>query len=275
MPALIPTDDPDEESIMHLHIISRADAKRVGLKYYFTGKPCKHGHFSERKTVNGDCYECFASKMSQYRDVIFSAIAGVSVEDFKAKKAEKKLAAVAGLSHPMYVSRADAIARGGTVFFNAIPCKHGHVSNRYVSTGACVECNGIESRIAWRVAYAKNNRESINRNCRRWSSKNKEKINANVRNRRSRVRHNGGWHTADDIAVILHWQKCLCVACGCDISEDYQVDHIIPLALGGSNDPCNLQILCPTCNKRKGAKHPDVWMAELENEKKANRESNS
>lgn len=26
--------------------------------YYFTGKPCKHGHISKRQTVNGACYEC-------------------------------------------------------------------------------------------------------------------------------------------------------------------------------------------------------------------------
>lgn len=41
-------------------IISRKDAKKIGLKRYFTGKPCKHGHLSERKTVNGGCVLCSA-----------------------------------------------------------------------------------------------------------------------------------------------------------------------------------------------------------------------
>lgn len=43
--------------------ISRAEAQRQGLKRYFTGKPCKHGHVSKRVTVNGDCYECLKLRM--------------------------------------------------------------------------------------------------------------------------------------------------------------------------------------------------------------------
>ena len=41
-------------------IISRKDAKKICLKRYFTGKPCEHGHLSERKTVNGSCVLCSA-----------------------------------------------------------------------------------------------------------------------------------------------------------------------------------------------------------------------
>lgn len=40
-----------------MQIIGRADAKALGLKRYFTGKPCKHGHIAER-FVSGPCVEC-------------------------------------------------------------------------------------------------------------------------------------------------------------------------------------------------------------------------
>lgn len=36
---------------------TRAEAKSIGAKYYFTGAPCKHGHIALRKT-KGACVEC-------------------------------------------------------------------------------------------------------------------------------------------------------------------------------------------------------------------------
>jgi 5-methylcytosine-specific restriction endonuclease McrA len=33
----------------------------------------------------------------------------------------------------------------------------------------------------------------------------------------------------------------------------------MPLARGGSNWISNIALACPTCNKRKGAKHPIDW----------------
>lgn len=38
--------------------ISRKEAKKQGLNRYFTGKPCKHGHVSERYTKNCSCVAC-------------------------------------------------------------------------------------------------------------------------------------------------------------------------------------------------------------------------
>lgn len=38
------------------------------------------------------------------------------------------------------------------------------------------------------------------------------------------------------------------------------MDHIMPLALGGTNTDDNIQLLCPTCNRSKHAKHPVDFM---------------
>lgn len=42
-------------------IISRKQALATGLKRYFTGKPCKHGHIAERISSSGSCADCRVS----------------------------------------------------------------------------------------------------------------------------------------------------------------------------------------------------------------------
>ncbi|WP_054112979.1 HNH endonuclease [Marinagarivorans algicola] len=52
-------------------------------------------------------------------------------------------------------------------------------------------------------------------------------------------------------------EKGLCAICKADLSSMFHVhgklaiDHIVPIAMFGVNDPTNLQILCEECNSRK------------------------
>lgn len=56
----------------------------------------------------------------------------------------------------------------------------------------------------------------------------------------------------DDIKMFV-WQrdKGHCVKCGSQ--RNLEFDHIIPIAMGGSNTARNIQLLCETCNRAKGA----------------------
>lgn len=49
------------------------------------------------------------------------------------------------------------------------------------------------------------------------------------------------------------WQRDAGRCVECLSQEKLEFDHIIPLAMGGSNTSRNLQLLCETCNRRKGA----------------------
>ena len=41
-----------------MKIISRKEAKKKGLKRYFTGEPCIRNHISERGVAGKNCLEC-------------------------------------------------------------------------------------------------------------------------------------------------------------------------------------------------------------------------
>lgn len=45
-----------------MQVIARKEALSKDLKRYYTGKPCKHGHITERLTINGSCCTCALEK---------------------------------------------------------------------------------------------------------------------------------------------------------------------------------------------------------------------
>lgn len=58
--------------------------------------------------------------------------------------------------------------------------------------------------------------------------------------------------------AIFHRDKGRCVYCNIDLTNIYNTltnlnyDHMIPLDSMGVNDPCNIQLTCEKCNKKKG-----------------------
>lgn len=69
-----------------------------------------------------------------------------------------------------------------------------------------------------------------------------------------------GTHTINDIVVLYEKQFGKCAICHVALGMNYDVDHVLPLKLGGGNDKDNLQLLCRACNRSKGAKHPVDFM---------------
>jgi 5-methylcytosine-specific restriction endonuclease McrA len=133
----------------------------------------------------------------------------------------------------------------------------------------------LEEKKSRDAAYYAANRERVLTTCAAWRAANLERARAKgvewraanpeqVRmlkrisqaRRRARDCEAGGYHKAEDIKAIYEMQKGKCAHCKRKVGEDYEVDHIQPLSKGGSNWPANLQILCPKCNRDKGAKDP-------------------
>lgn len=57
--------------------------------------------------------------------------------------------------------------------------------------------------------------------------------------------------TAARRARILRLRGAVCAHPECDRSEGLEIDHVLPLELGGSDDDDNLEPLCPVHHRRK------------------------
>jgi 5-methylcytosine-specific restriction endonuclease McrA len=175
------------------------------------------------------------------------------------------------------ISRKDAKASKLMRYFTGTPCSRGHVSERYVSGYVCVDCQAAKAAAwqsanmdlcvaratAWCAANPEKHRASADAwrkanpgHVSAWLRANPDKATAIARNRYARKKAADGRHTADDIERIYAEQCGGCACCGSELNGEYEVDHIVPLLLGGTNWPDNVQCLCVTCNRSKGHKHP-------------------
>lgn len=149
--------------------------------------------------------------------------------------------------------------------------EHGERSRRYRAEHADAV------REAKRRAYEEN-RERYARYARRWYAKNRARVIAAAaewnrlhpqeklalaRRRRARQLGNGGSHTAADIRAQYERQRGRCFYCREKVGKAFHVDHVLPIALGGSDGPENLVVACPSCNRHKSAMHPMDWAGVL------------
>lgn len=112
-----------------------------------------------------------------------------------------------------------------------------------------------EKELAKNKAWYYENRDAALLWQKEWARSNPEKKRVSQHNRRDRL--STGRISSERIQHLLKIQKNRCCYCGAKFTGiGYHADHIIPLALGGPNTDDNIQLLCPTCNLKKGAKDP-------------------
>lgn len=209
---------------------TRAEAKEKGLKRYFTGTPCRNGHVAERYSSSGRCIEC----VSECNRKIYEKDPAKKIKSAQKWYAENK---------------------GDKLKYDL----ERYHSNPKVKVQQLEWKRANSDKMsAYRQKWISDNPGKHKESQRLWALNNPETVQANVRARRARKRNAEGRHSTSDVDAILERQKFKCAECGIDISDrkSRQVDHMMPLKLGGSNWPSNLQLLCIKCNKVKGAKHP-------------------
>ena len=107
--------------------------------------------------------------------------------------------------------------------------------------------------------YARNS-EVIRVKSAEWSKANPQRKRVYRATRKNRALGNGGALSADICSRLLILQKVLCACCKKPLGDDYHLDHIMPLKLGGRNSDDNVQLLTKTCNLQKSARHPIEFM---------------
>ena len=217
---------------MAFEIMTRAEARAQGLKKYFTGKPCKRGHVSERY-VDGMCVPCRLAQNERWAKAN-STKKAASVKAFRERNAESIKAKQAAYHAEWYAKNRDKKLAQNKEYLQANP----EVSRKAVRK--------------WQKA----NPEKAASYAKAWYA---DPINSATHSniRRARKAAAGGAYTSADARAILSAQGHRCAYCRDDLRKTKRhLDHIMPLARGGSNDPSNLQWLCATCNLSKGAKDP-------------------
>ena len=228
-----------------MQIISRIDARISDQKRFFTGEPCINGHLSERYVVSGGCLKCSAEFSAAYRK--------------KDPGKARSEAAVSRLKHAIQRREDNKKWREENSETLKVSKKRYVEENRgkvAASKNKYYQDNK-EKLLSQSKAHRLANKERYLEVRSAWRENNKDLIRLLNRNRRKKVRAASGTHGIEDIKRILKLQKSTCAACYTKfLGDEYHVDHIVPLALGGSNWASNLQMLCPTCNMSKGAKAP-------------------
>lgn len=113
----------------------------------------------------------------------------------------------------------------------------------------------IESR-AWRLS----NKEKHRAICSAWRAANPHMLRIQSQNRRASKRKVGGKLSKDIAVRLLKLQRGKCACCGLPLGGKYHLDHIMPIALGGTNTDDNIQLLRDVCNFQKHMKHPVDFM---------------
>jgi 5-methylcytosine-specific restriction endonuclease McrA len=217
-------------------LISRSEAIALGKKYYFTGRPCKRGHLSERHVATRKCLECAnAASLSYYYR---------NQKERQSKSREwrrKNPTKASDNSRQWYQKNIDA---------NREKAKAYHILNK-------------SRRNAYSRFWYDANKERSNATASEWWKNNPDKSAALWSKRRARLLNADGVYTDDDIRKIRLAQKDRCAYCKNRLGGRGSRDHIIPLSKGGSNWPQNIQLLCKPCNSKKHNRDPIEYAASL------------
>lgn len=176
--------------------------------------------------------------------------------------------------------REEALSKGLKSYSTGVPCKKGHIAEKYTSTGGCIQCalDAAKRRVelkadeisAYNKQWNEQNKERAYLNKKLWKSAHRDIHNASnakwrrnnttwctayvMKSRAQKAKRTPNWLTVDDFWVIdeiYHLAGLRTAVTG----VAHHVDHVIPLrgkSVSGLHVPSNLRVVEWKENLKKG-----------------------
>lgn len=208
--------------------MTRQEAIAKGLKRYWPTEPCKHGHDAPRRVSPGSCLECDRLYKEANKDR--TAAYGKAWQEANREH-------VAALNRRWYQENRERKLQAGREWAANNAERKAEANRRWAELNADRKHEARKKRLA---------------QC-------PETITLQNHRRRARKKEAGGSFTKSDVQEILANQRKRCAVCRQQLAR-YEIDHIVPLFLGGSNGRENIQLLCRPCNRAKGRRDPIEFM---------------
>lgn len=111
-----------------------------------------------------------------------------------------------------------------------------------------------------KIAFRNSCRRCMAANTRKYDMENPHNVLARQIRRNNAEKEVGGSYTPADIDLLRQKLNDCCRFCGKALNNGGQIEHLTPIARGGSNNPNNLTISCRSCNYEKTSKTLDEYL---------------
>lgn len=244
---------------------TQEEAIERGVKFYFTGEPCRNGHTSPRYTAGKSCVSCISVRNEQRKDYQRAYQAANADKIREKRKAYAIANAVKINEYKKYWKEENS--KKMKEYYKAYKTAH---KDRYKENGKKYRAKIADKMKIYLKEYRAVNAERLKEydKVRRpiYNRTHRHVLLAKDHRRRARKRNASVGDDGSIKMLIKTWRgadKIKCYYCKQVIKKgDMHIDHIIPLAKDGKHAPENLVPACSSCNRRKGARNANEILSQ-------------